>query len=152
MGSGCVTNLVDGFHSHVYCCIKSNRIFSTRIQVDGSRKSYCVDSLCGQLLCSAEGTVSADNYQTVNAFFTADIRCFLLIFFLFKLLTSCGKEYGTTSGDDIPCKSSVHVKNLTVEQTAVSTFNALYFHASVPCGSRNSSDRRIHTGCVSSTC
>ena len=74
MGSGSISYFINGFHCSVYRGIKTDGIFCAGdIQVDGSRYTYGVNSKSCQFLRSCKRSVSADNYQSVDAVFSADI-------------------------------------------------------------------------------
>ena len=81
MGSGSISYFINGFHCSVYRGIKTDGIFCAGdIQVDGSRYTYGVNSKSCQFLRSCKRSVSADNYQSVDAVFSADICSTFLAF------------------------------------------------------------------------
>ena len=79
MGGRGITYLIDRLHSGVYCGIKSDGVIGAgNVQVDGSRNTDGVNAKGCQLSGAAEGTVTTNDYDTVNAMLAADLRALLL--------------------------------------------------------------------------
>ena len=86
MGCGSITYFINGLHGCINCRIKSDSVFCTcNIKVNGSRYTNCIYAKSCQLLCACKGTVSTDDYQTINSMFLADLRTFSLTIFCTKL-------------------------------------------------------------------
>ena len=86
MGCGCIAHAVDCIHGRIHCGVKADGVFCTcNIKVNGSRYTNCIYAKSCQLLCACKGTVSTDDYQTINSMFLADLRTFSLTIFCTKL-------------------------------------------------------------------
>ena len=110
MGGRGITYLIDGLHSGIDCSIKSDGVIGAgNIQVNGSRNADGVDAKGRQLSGAAEGTVTADDYDTVNAMLAADLRALFLAFRSYKLHTSCCVQDGTATENDIGHIGTAHV-------------------------------------------
>ena len=110
MGGRGITYLIDRLHSGVYCGIKSDGVIGAgNVQVDGSRNTDGVNAKGCQLSGAAEGTVTTNDYDTVNAMLAADLRALLLAFRSYKLHTSCCIQDGTATENDIRHIGTAHV-------------------------------------------
>ena len=68
MGSGGVTDLVNGLHGRVDSRVKTNGVIRTcNVQVNGSRKSDCIDPKGGKLASAAEGTIRKKYAESLEA-------------------------------------------------------------------------------------
>ena len=153
MRSRSITYFVDCFHSSIHSGIKTDGIFCTcDVQVDGSRNTNCVDSQICQLLSTCKRTVTTDNYQTVNAVFSADICCFFLSFFCSHLCTTCCIQDRTTATDDIRYIFCRHIDDLFVQQSVIPFQDTFHVQSFAQSTTNNRTDRSIHSRSISSTC
>ena len=128
MGSRCITHLVDGLHRRIHSSIKTDGVIGTcDIQIDGSRKSYGINSKCGKLSRSAEGTVTADYHQTVNPMLLTDIGALFLALSRCELLASGCIENRTAAVNNIRHAGTRHINNFFLQKARVSSHDALYF-------------------------
>ena len=115
MGSRCITNLVNCFHSCINSGIKTDGVLCTcNVKVDGSWNSDCVDSKVSKLLRSSKGTVSTDYNKSVNTVLAADLCTTLLSFRCAELGTSCSVKNCTTTLDGVGYISCCHIDDLFV--------------------------------------
>ena len=150
MRSRRITYFVDCFHSSIHSGIKTDGIFCTcDVQVDGSRNTNCVDSQICQFLSTCKRTVTTDNYQTVNAVFSADICCFFLSFFCSHL---CCIQDRTTATDDIRYIFCRHIDDLFVQQSVIPFQDTFHVQSFAQSTTNNRTDRSIHSRSISSTC
>ena len=110
-----ITNLIDCLHCRINCSIKTNRVFRTRnIQIDRARKTNGVNSISRQCLCTAIGTVTTNDNQSVNAMLSTDVSALGLTFLCRELLTTSCSENRTTALDDIGNGALFHIYDLFI--------------------------------------
>ena len=115
MGSRCITNLINCFHSCINSGIKTDGVLCTcNVKVDGSWNSDCVDSKVSKLLRSSKGTVSTDYNKSVNTVLAADLCTTLLSFRCAELGTSCSVKNCTATLDGVGYISCCHIDDLFV--------------------------------------
>ena len=113
VGCGCITYFVDCFHRRVAGGVKTDRIFCTRdVKIDCSRNTDRVDSVGRKFLRSAERTVSSNNYDTINAMFTADICCLFLAFRCYHLRATGSVKDGSSFLYNIRYTHCIHIYNI----------------------------------------
>ena len=148
-----ILDLVDGFHSSIDCCVKADRVICTcDVEVDRSGNADRVDPVAGKSLRAAVRTVAADDNDTVDTVFVADLRSSLLHFLFLELRASGCAQYGTALMDDTCDINGFHLVELFVEKALVTSLNSDHFALIVHRFSRNCTDRRVHSGSVSATC
>ena len=149
MGSGSISYFVNGFHCCIYRGIKTNGIFCAGdIQVDGSRYTYCINSKCCQLLSSCKGTVSADNNQSVDAVFSADICGTFLAFRCTHLCAAGCIKDGTSALDGIGYITGGHINDFFVHQSVVSFEDTFHLNTLLQSSSYCCTNCSVHTRCV----
>src|SRR5699024_2196819 len=114
-----------------------------------ARKTDGVDPEGCQLLRSPEGTVAADDHQTVDAVLVADLCRFLLILLLHKLQTSGCLQNRAALLNNLGDTVSIHINNLFLKKTCISSLDSLNF--SPPCDrlTHNCPDGSIHSRGIS---
>ena len=153
MGGGSITNLIDGFHCRVDCGIETDGVLGAGdIQVDSSRNTDGVDAESSQFLCSCEGTVATDNYQSLNSVFTADLCSLCLAFRCTHLRTAGGVKHRTSAGNRIRNRSCCQILDLAVDQTIVSFINAFYIQTFCNTTADNRTDGSVHARCIAAAC
>ena len=153
MGSRSITYLVNGFHCCIYGCIKSDRVLCTcDIQIDRARQTNRIDPQCCQLLRSFEGTVTTDNDQSIYSMLLADVCCFFLYFWFNELQASGCLQDRTASLDDLRYTMRIHIYDLFLQKSGISTLNSLDLFTSGNRLSHDCTDGCIHSRCVSTTC
>ena len=153
MRSRSITNLVDCFHSCIYCCIKSNCILCAgNIQVDSTRNTNCINTKISQFLRTCKRTVSTDYYQSVDSMFSADFSASLLTFHCTELRTSCCVKNCTASFDRIRYVSGSHINDFFVQKTIVSLINTFDIKSTAETSSYNCTNRSVHSRSITSAC
>ena len=153
MRCGCITYFIDCFHCCIDRCIKSDRILGAcNVQVDRSRDTDRVDTQSSQFLCTCEGSVTTDDYQSVNTMLSADFCTSCLSFRCTELCTSCCIQYSTATGNDIRYVTCCHIFNLFIQKTVISLIDTFYFQSSGKCFSNNRTNCRIHTRSIAAAC
>ncbi len=128
MGCGCIPYLVDSFHCGIYRCVKSNSILCTcNVKINGSRKGNGINPQGRQFLGAFKRAVPADDNHAVNAVLFTDFRTFLLAFLCDKLHTAGCLQNRTSPLDGIGDASCLHINNLFLEKSRISSLNSFYF-------------------------
>ena len=149
MGSGGVPYLINGLHSRVDRGVKADGIFGAGdIQVNGSRHADGVDSQVRQLLRSGKGTVSSDDYQTVDAEFTAGSRRLLQTFLGAHLRAASCIQNGAAPLDGIGHILGGQINDFLIHQAIVAFEDSLHLDSSAESPAHRRTDRGIHTGSV----
>ena len=149
MGRGRVAHLIDCFHGRVYRCIKADRIIrACNIKINRSRKPNRIDSMTGQRLCAAVRAVAADDNDTVDVIFPADLSSLLLPLRRFELRTARRPENRSASLNDIGDAVLIHIDNLFIQQSHVSSLNALHREPIIYRPAHHRADGSIHPRCI----
>ena len=120
----------------------------TAMQVDGSRYTYGVNSKSCQFLRSCKRSVSADNYQSVDAVFSADICSTFLAFQCTHLCAAGGIKDGTSALDGVGYIAGCHVDDFFVHQSVVAFQDTFHLNALLQTSSYGCTDRCVHTWCI----
>lgn len=128
MGGRGITHLINRLHGRIHCGVETDGVIGTcDIQIDGSRKSYGINSKCGKLSRSAEGTVAADYHQAVNPVFLTDFSALFLALSRCEFLASGCIENRTAAVDNIRHAGTRHINNFFLQKARVSSHDALHF-------------------------
>ena len=153
MGGGGVTDLVNGLHGRVDSRVKTNGVIRTcNVQVNGSRKSDCIDSKGGKLASAAEGTVAANHHNAVDSMLTADFSALLLAFRCSKLLASGCVKYGTALVDGVRYAGGLHIHDFLFQKSCVAAHDSLYLKSLVNCRTNHCADCRVHSRRIPAAC
>ena len=149
MGRGRVAHLVDGFHCCVHGRVKTNGIIRARnVEINRSRKPNRIDSMTGQCLRTAVRAVAADDNDTVDVIFPADLSSLLLPLRRFELRTARRPENRSASLNDIGDAVLIHIDNLFIQQSHVSSLNALHREPIIYRPAHHRADGSIHPRCI----
>ena len=148
-----ITDFINCLHSCIYRCVKSDRILCTiNIKIDGSRNSNRIHSKICKFLRSTERSVSSNYYQTVNSILFTDSCCFLLTFFCNHLFTTGRLKNCTSTLNNVWYISCIQIDDFLIEKSLITFSDASYFHTFSKCSSDNSTNCRVHSRSISSTC
>ena len=115
MGCGCITYLVNSFHSCIYSSIETDGVLGTcDIKVNSSRQANGIDSKVRKFLSTCEGTVSTDNNKAVDPMLSADLCSLLLSFLCSHLCTSGSIKNCSASLNRIGNVSCCHISDLFI--------------------------------------
>ena len=142
-----VAHLIDRVDCGVDRRVKAYRVLGAgNIEVNGPRHADRIDAELRELARTLKGAVAADDHHTVDAVLFADFRRLALAFLRHHLHAARRIEDGAAAVDDVRDAARIHVDKLLIEQTGVTSHNALYLHAVVQRGANHRADCRIHTG------
>ena len=153
MGGGRIPYLINSLHGCVDSCIKTDGIIGTcDVKVNGSWKSDGIDPQGRKFSRSPEGTVTADDNDSVDAVLPADLCTHLLAFLRLELFTTrCIKDRASPV-DGIGNADAVHIHDLFLEKSRISSHDALYLEAFIDGRPYDCTDRRVHSGRVAAAC
>ena len=152
VGVGCVTQFVQGIHTCVYRCIKTNCIFCTaHIQVDGCRDTNTVYTTFCQLSQTTVRTVTTDHNQGIQTQDLVNRRCFIQTFFCHHFRTSCCVQDGTAQVHYVGNIFAVHFLDLAADQACITFTDTNNIDVMVFRCSYNCTDGSIHTGSIATT-
>ena len=152
---GCrgVSHFIDRLHSRIDCGIKADRIVRTcDIKIDGTRKADGIDPQRRQLSRTAEGAVSADHNDTVNAMLLTDLCAKPLAFFCRKFFTAGGIKDRAASVNGVGNAHTIHIYDLLLEKSCITTHDALDLEAFMDRCPNDRTDRCIHSRRISAAC
>ena len=148
-----ITQLIDRLHRGIDGGIEADRIIGTcDIEIDGTRHTDGVDAECTQLAGATEGTVTTDDNDSVDTMLTADLRTTGLALRCGKLLASCSVEDSTTTADGIRYRGRIHVDDLLLQKTRISSHDTLYLDALVNRRTNHATDTGVHARCITTRC
>ena len=148
-----ILQLVDHFHASIHCSIITDGIFSTsNVVIDCTRQANASNALCGQICCTTERTVTADDNQTFQTQLLASLLCDFHACFCPEFCTSCCVENRTALMNNIRYAHFVHFKDVTINQTAIPSADAVYLDALLQSSPYNCTNSSIHTRCVPAAC
>ena len=117
MRGGCVTDLVDGFHSCVDSCIETDCVLCAGdVKIDCSRDTDNIDAFIGKFLSAAVGSVAADNYETFDTVLIADFNCSCDTFRCAHFLAARCPEDRAAQGKDAGHVAGLHFNNFLVDE------------------------------------
>ena len=144
-----ITQLVDHLHCSIHSSVITNGVLSAlNVVVDGTRQANARNTNARQVAGTAEGTVAADDNQTLKADLLTDSLTLQNTVHVAEFRASCCIKEGTASLDDTGNSSGIEGNKFTVQQADIAALDTDYLHTFAETGTSNCSYRCIHARCV----
>lgn len=141
---------VHHFQNRVHGRVKANGVLGRcDVVVNGSGNADAGDSRERQVTGAAEGAVSANDHNAVNALVEAGLSAPVNTILALKLQASGGVQLGSGVLYGVGYAGSIQLGHLVVQQTVIAVADTDHLHALVDCGEDHRPDGSVHTGCVS---
>ena len=152
MRRGGVAQLIHCVHNRIESRVVADRgVGAVEVVVDRAGQTHDGDiELRGKDTRTRQRAVATDNYQCVNAFALHCFVCHLATFGCLELLAASRFEDRTALLHDVADVSGLERNDLTRNQAAVATHNALDRETVIDCCARNGAYSCIHRRGVAS--